>query len=244
MILLPAIDLKDGACVRLYKGSFETAEQVAADPLETAKAFEKAGARWLHMVDLDGAKDGRPQNLDVVLAVAKAVSMQVELGGGIRDLDTAERCLSGGVSRVILGSAAVKNPTFVREALAAFGPERVAVGIDAKNGMVSAEGWLDDSEVHFLDLAREMEQVGVRTIIFTDIAKDGTLEGPNLSQLAELQQATNCQIIASGGISGIGDIAALKKLGVYGAICGKSLYKGTLDLKEALKLAEEEGYAG
>lgn len=244
MILLPAIDLKDGACVRLYKGSFDTVEQVAADPLETARAFETAGARWLHMVDLDGAKDGRPQNLETVLAVVSVVSMQVELGGGIRDLDTAERCLSGGVSRVILGSAAVKNPALVRQALAAFGPERVAVGIDARDGMVSVEGWLDSSEVHFLDLAREMEKAGVRTVIFTDIAKDGTLEGPNFEELAQLQQAVGCQVIASGGIAGIGDVAALKKLGVYGAICGKSLYKGTLDLKEALTLAKEESYAG
>lgn len=238
MIILPAIDIKDGACVRLYKGDFGTVEKVAEDPLETARSFEAKGARWLHMVDLDGAKDAVPKNAGVFLDVAAHTSLKVEVGGGIRSLDTAERYLSGGVSRVILGSAAVKNPELVRQALRAFGPERIAVGIDAKNGMVSVEGWLDSSTVHYLDLAREMERAGVRTIIFTDIAKDGTLEGPNLSQLEQLSRAVGCDIVASGGISNLSDIIALRKLNLYGAICGKSIYKGTLRLEQALCAAE------
>lgn len=237
MIILPAIDIKGGACVRLYQGDFGTAEQVAQDPLETARGFEAQGAQWLHMVDLDGAKDALPKNAGIFLEVAASTSLKVEVGGGIRSLDTAERYLSGGVSRVILGSAAVKDPQLVLDALHAFGPQRIAVGIDAKNGMVSVEGWLDSSTVHYLDLAKEMEKAGVKTLIFTDISRDGTLEGPNLNQLKLLSQAVGCDIIASGGISDMGDITALKKLGLYGAICGKSLYKGTLDLAQAVREA-------
>lgn len=237
MIILPAIDIKDGNCVRLYKGDFGTVEKVAEDPLETARSFEKQGAEWLHMVDLDGAKDAVPRNMPIFLNVAENTSLKVEVGGGIRSLDTMEKYLSGGISRVILGSVAVKDPNLVKTAIREFGGERVVVGIDAKNGMVSVEGWLDSSTVHYIDLAREMERAGVRTIIFTDIAKDGTLEGPNLDQLAVLDKAVSCDIVASGGISDINDIRSLKKLGLYGAICGKSIYKGTLDLAEAIREA-------
>ena len=237
MIIFPAIDIKDGNCVRLFKGDFGTVEKVAEDPLKTALSFEKQGAEWIHMVDLDGAKDAEPRNMPIYLDVAKNTSLKVEVGGGIRSLDTMEKYLSGGIARVILGSIAVKNPEIVKTAVREFGSERVVVGIDAKNGMVSVDGWLDSSTVHYLDLAKEMERVGVSTIIFTDIAKDGTLEGPNLNQLSMLSKAVDCNIVASGGISDINDIRRLKELSLYGAICGKSIYKGTLDLAEAIREA-------
>ena len=225
MIILPAIDIKDGNCVRLFKGDFDTVEKVAVDYMETAKGFEQAGASWIHMVDLDGAKD------------AKNTNLKVELGGGIRNLDTVEYYLSNGIERVILGSVALKNPQIVKEAVAEYG-ERIAVGIDALNGMVAVEGWLDDSQVDYIKLAKEMVSIGVKYIIFTDISKDGTLSGVNLEQLETLNKAVNCNIIASGGVHTIDDIKNCKALNLYGTICGKSIYKGTLDLKEAVKFAE------
>lgn len=239
MIIFPAIDIKDGSCVRLFKGDFGTVEKVAEDPLKTARSFEEKGASWIHMVDLDGAKDAAPRNTEIFFDVVRNTSLQVEVGGGIRSMDTVEKYLSGGVQRVILGSAAVKNPALVREAVREYGG-RIAVGIDAKNGMAAVEGWLDASSAHYLDLAKAMEAAGVRTIIYTDISRDGTLTGPNLRELAAINGAVSCQIVASGGISGIQDIRALKGLGLYGAICGKSLYKGTLDLSQAIEAAKEE----
>ena len=233
MIILPAIDIKDKTCVRLYKGDFSTVEKVAEDPLETALSFKQQGAEWLHMVDLDGAKDALPKNRDIFLDVAAHSGLKVEVGGGIRSLDTVEAYLSGGISRVILGSAAVKDPELVFSAVREYG-NRIAVGIDAKDGMVAVEGWLDGSEVYFTDLAVQMEKAGVETIIFTDISKDGTLSGQNLSQLSALQKAVSCNIIARGGISDRKDIHALYQAGLYGAICGKSLYRGTLTLRDAL----------
>ena len=237
MIILPAIDIKDGECVRLYRGDYATAERVADSYMDTVRAFEEAGASWVHMVDLNGAKDAAQVNRDIFLDVAKHSPLSVELGGGIRGLDAVEGYLSGGIARVILGSAAVKNPQLVKDAVAEYG-DRIAVGIDAKEGMVAVEGWLDTSEVHYLDLARRMVDVGVRHIIFTDIARDGTLEGPNLEQLRAIAAAADCNIIASGGIRDIGDIRQLRACGLYGAICGKSIYQGTLDLREALAEAE------
>lgn len=235
MIILPAIDIKDGKCVRLWKGDFQTAEQVAESYMDTAQSFAKAGAEWIHMVDLDGAKSAKPVNGEIFLDVAKHTPLKVELGGGIRSLDTVEYYLSGGISRVILGSIALKNPQIVKEAAAEYG-ERIAVGIDAKNGKVAAEGWLDDSDVDYITLAREMIQAGVRTFIFTDISKDGTLSGVNAEQLSTLAEATRgaCNIIASGGVHTIADIRICRDMGLYGTICGKSLYKGTLDLREAI----------
>ncbi len=233
MIIFPAIDIKDGCCVRLVKGDYATAHKVAEDPLATARAFEAAGAEWIHMVDLDGAKDAALVNKDIFIKVAKETGLKVEVGGGIRSMEAVEYYLSGGVSRVILGSAAVKNPAFAREAVAKYG-ERIAIGIDARNGMVAAEGWLDTSDVYFTELAAEMEKIGVKTIIFTDISRDGTLTGPNLAQLTELSGAVSCDIVASGGVSGIGDIIALRDAGLYGAIAGKALYTVDLDLSEAI----------
>ena len=233
MKIFPAIDIKDGQCVRLVKGDYATAHKVAEDPLTTARSFEAAGAEWIHMVDLDGAKDAALVNKDIFVTVARETGLKVEVGGGIRTMEAVDWYLQNGISRVILGSAAIKNPTFAKEAVAKYG-EKIAIGIDARDGMVAAEGWLDTSNVHFVDLAKEMEKIGVKTIIFTDISRDGTLTGPNLDQLRQINAAVSCDIIASGGVSGIADIVALRDEGLYGAIAGKAIYTGDLDVAEAI----------
>lgn len=237
MIILPAIDIKDGSCVRLFRGDYATAHKVAEDPLRTACTFHAAGAEWVHMVDLDGAKDAAPKNRDIFLECAAKSGAKIEVGGGIRSIQIVEDYLQNGISRVILGSAALKNPGFVQEAAQKYG-EQIAVGIDARAEMVAAEGWLSTSSVHYLELARQMEQIGVRTLIFTDISRDGMLQGPNLEQLAALQNAVSCRIIASGGISSLEDICACRQIGMYGAICGKAIYTGALNLREAIAAAE------
>ena len=236
MIIFPAIDIQNGECVRLVKGDFSTVHKVAADPVETARSFATAGATWIHMVDLDGARTGKRVNAPLFSQVAEKSGLKIEVGGGIRDHAALEEYFEKGIARCILGSAALKDPAFVKEAVKAYG-DRIAVGIDAKEGMVAAEGWLDVSNVSYLELARRMEEMGVRTLIFTDISRDGTLAGPNLEQLAELNETVSCNIVASGGIREEKDIEDLKGMGLYGAICGKSLYSGTLDLGRALKLA-------
>jgi len=236
MIILPAIDIKDGNCVRLFKGDFSTVEKVASDYLETAKSFEDAGAEWIHMVDLDGAKEGRPVNTKIYTDVAEKTNLKVELGGGIRSLETIQEYLNMGISRVILGSVALKNPELVRNAVEKFGSEKIVVGIDAMNGMVATEGWLESSDVNYIDLANQMIKSGVKYFIFTDISKDGTLSGVNKEQLQALADGTqNCNIIASGGVHTMDDIKVCKKMGLYGTICGKSIYKGTLNLREAIE---------
>lgn len=237
MIILPAIDIHNGTCVRLLQGDFATAHQVAGSYMDTARAFQNQGARWIHMVDLDGAKAGEPVNADIFLEVARETGLKVQLGGGIRSMQTIAYYLQNGISRVILGSAALKNPALVREAVCEYG-ERIAAGIDAKDQRVAAEGWLDESRVHYIDLAVEMAACGVKTIIFTDISRDGMLSGPNMRQLSRLNRAVNCGIIASGGIHTIEDIRRCKQAGLWGAICGKSLYQGTLELRQAILLAE------
>ena len=238
MIILPAIDIKDGNCVRLQKGDYATAHKVADSPYETAKRFKDAGAEWMHMVDLDGAKDAKLINADLIADVAKSSGLLVEVGGGIRSMEAVAYYLSRGVNRVILGSAAVKDPQLVIDAVKAFG-DQIAVGIDAKNGMVQAEGWLDNSDIHYIELAKRMEAVGVRTIIFTDIDRDGMLSGPNLKQLDDLVHEVSCNIIASGGVTVLKDILNLTELDIYGAICGKSIYSGTLDLKQAIEMTRK-----
>ncbi len=234
MLILPAIDIKDGNCVRLFKGDYGTVEKVAESYMDTARSFQNCGAEWIHMVDLDGAKDATQQNKEIFLDVAKNTKLKVEVGGGIRTLDTVEMYLSGGISRVIIGSAAVKNPQLVKDAVKEYG-DRIAVGIDAKNGYVATEGWLETSDVLFTTLAKAMSDAGVKYIIFTDISKDGTLSGVNASQLDEINKSCTANIIASGGVHTIEDIKICKKLGLYGTICGKSIYSGTLDLREAIK---------
>ncbi|MFZ2538671.1 MAG: 1-(5-phosphoribosyl)-5-[(5-phosphoribosylamino)methylideneamino]imidazole-4-carboxamide isomerase [Oscillospiraceae bacterium] len=239
MIIFPAIDIQNGQCVRLSQGDFATVEQVADDALQTALSFKEAGAEWIHMVDLDGAKTGTQPNKLLFLEIAKETGLKIELGGGIRDIKTAQDYLENGIERVILGSAAVKNPRLIADLVRDYG-DRIIVGIDAKNGIAQTEGWLSQSKVNYLMLAREMQEIGVYHIVYTDISKDGTLKGPNLLELKKISDAVKLNIIASGGISDIEDIKAIKKLGLYGAICGKSIYKKTLDLKEALTVARGE----
>lgn len=234
MIILPAIDIKNGQCVRLTKGDFNTVEKVAEDPVLTASGFQESGAEWIHMVDLDGAVDGSLINSDIFIQVTKATGLKVEIGGGIRSLESIEYYLNHGIHRVILGSIALQNFELTKEAVKLYG-DKIAIGIDARNGMVSASGWLEDSNVTYLDLAKKMEYIGVKTIIYTDISKDGTLSGPNLEQLGKINDTVSCNIIASGGIHNLKDIQDLSKMGIYGAICGKSIYKGTLSLEEAIK---------
>lgn len=240
MVILPAIDIKDGNVVRLFKGDYATAEKVADNFLDTAKSFEAAGAEYIHMVDLDGAKEGRPVNTKIYTEVAEKTRLKVELGGGIRSLETIKEYLNLGITRVILGSAALKNPQLVKDAVEKFGSEKIVVGIDAKNGLVATEGWLETSDVNYIDLANEMIDFGVKYFIFTDISKDGTLSGVNAEQLKALRDGTRgkCKIIASGGVHTIEDIGICKNMGLYGTICGKSIYTGSLDLKAAIELAK------
>lgn len=237
MLLIPAIDIKDNKCVRLLRGDYSTAHQVAEDAVEAAKSFRKCGADWVHVVDLDGAKDGMPKNSELIFRIQKESGLKLEVGGGIRSMDTIEYYLSNGISRVILGSVAVDNPAFVREAVKKY-DDRIVVGIDAKNGMVAQNGWLKTSNVNYLDLAKEMEQAGVKYIIFTDINLDGTLSGPNLDMLDELNHAVSCNIIASGGVANMKDIVNLLHLDIYGAICGKAIYSGSLNLQSAIRFCK------
>ena len=239
MILFPAIDISGGKVVRLYKGDYDKMTVYEGTPAEIAKSYEAVGATHLHVVDLDGAKDAKMVNKDIYVNIAKNTDLKLQVGGGIRNLDAVEYYLSSGVSRVILGSVAVKDPEFVKTVIKEYGSEKITVGIDAKNGMVASEGWLDTSDVNYLDLAKAMCDIGVSHIIFTDISKDGTLSGPNLEQLDAINKAVKADITASGGIKDIGDIMALCKMNMYGAICGKSLYGGTLDLTEAIKYCEQ-----
>lgn len=238
MIILPAIDIHEGKCVRLFRGDYATAQVVAGDPAQTARSFQDQGARWLHMVDLDGAKAGRPANQELILRTAKSVDMHVEVGGGIRDMETVEAYLQGGADRVILGSAALSSPDFVKEAVKHFG-RQIAVGIDALDGIAAADGWTRQSGMDYIEVARRMEDMGVEYIICTDIHKDGTQSGPNLEMLSKLNGAVSCNIIASGGVSGLSDIAALYDLGLYGAIAGKAVYSGALDLTEAVGICRK-----
>lgn len=235
MILLPAIDLKGGECVRLLRGDYGTAQKVADSAVDTALAFRASGAKWLHMVDLDGAKAGEPENADLIFRVLAACGLSIEVGGGIRSMETVSFYLGRGISRVILGSAALSRPGLVREAARKYG-EKIAVGIDARDGKVSVEGWTETSDVDYLSFAEQMERIGVKYIIFTDISRDGTLSGPNLEMLDRLNQAVSCHVTASGGVSNLKDIANLLDLNLYGAICGKALYSGDLSLKAALSL--------
>lgn len=237
MILLPAIDLKDGKCVRLQKGEFDTVHQVAEDALATAADFAAAGARWIHMVDLDGARDGVRKNAAIVARVAEQSGLKVELGGGIRSMEDLKAVFALGVERAVIGSAAVSAPDFVRVAVAEYG-ERIAVGIDALNGEVKTAGWERSSGVDHLKFARQMEGIGVKTIIFTDIATDGMLTGPSFEQLKILQKNYSGRIVASGGVSSNQDIRELAAMGLYGAIIGKAYYAGQVDLSQAVREVE------
>ena len=236
MIILPAVDILDGKAVRLYQGDYGTAEKVASDPIEAAKEFEKQGAKYLHLVDLSGAKSGKAEGIEQICKIANSVDMFTEVGGGIRNLETIRAYLENGISRVILGTAAISDKVMLCKAVELYG-DKIAVGIDARNGKVSVSGWLNDSDIDYIDLAKECESIGVKNLIFTDISRDGSLKGPNLDMLKKLSESVSCDITASGGIKDIDDIKAIKEMNLYGAICGKSLYSGTLDLAQALKVA-------
>jgi phosphoribosylformimino-5-aminoimidazole carboxamide ribotide isomerase len=234
MILYPAIDLKDGACVRLKLGLMDEATVFNTDPAAQARSFETAGAEWIHVVDLNGAFAGRPVNGAAVDAILAAVSVPVQLGGGIRDLATIESWLGRGVRRVILGTVALKDPDLVRDACRRF-PGRVAVGIDAKGGKVAVEGWAETADVTVLDLARKFEDAGVAALIYTDIDRDGVLAGPNVSATADLAAAISIPVIASGGVSSLDDLRALRAVpGLDGVISGRALYDGRIDLAAAI----------
>ncbi|HJZ44029.1 MAG TPA: 1-(5-phosphoribosyl)-5-[(5-phosphoribosylamino)methylideneamino]imidazole-4-carboxamide isomerase [Hyphomicrobiaceae bacterium] len=238
MILFPAIDLKDGQCVRLQRGEMAQATVFNADPAAQARTFAAQGFQWLHIVDLNGAFAGKPVNASAVESILANVSIPVQLGGGIRDLATIEAWLAKGVRRVILGTAAVRDPALVRDACKRF-PGRVAVGLDAKGGKVAVEGWAEVSELRAIELARRFEDAGVATIIHTDIDRDGVLQGLNLPATVELARATSIPVIASGGLAGLADIEALLDAEyaiLEGAIAGRALYDGRLDAKAALAL--------
>lgn len=237
MIIFPAIDIMDGKPVRLLRGNFATAEQVAEDVLTTAKQFARVGCTWVHMVDLDGSLQKKPVNTDPILQVVKHTPLKVEVGGGIRTMEDIAFYLDRGVDRVILGSVALKNPELVQQAVDAYG-DKIAVGIDAKQGMVATEGWTEDSKMDFIDLAKAMEKMGVATIIYTDIGRDGTLSGPDVQGLDRLNKAVGCNVIASGGVTTITDILVMKDKKMYGTICGKCIYKKTLDLREAVGICK------
>ena len=234
MILYPAIDLKDGQCVRLLRGEMSAATVFGDDPAEQAAEFEAAGCDWLHLVDLNGAFAGQPVNAAAVEAILARIKVPAQLGGGIRDMATIEMWLSKGLARVILGTVAVENPDLVREAARAF-PGQVAVGIDARKGFVATKGWATETTVQATDLARSFEDAGVAAIIYTDIDRDGAMQGPNISATEALARAVTIPVIASGGVSSMADLTALKATGtIAGAISGRALYDGAIDLAKAL----------
>lgn len=236
MILYPAIDLKDGAAVRLLRGDMNATTVFNEDPAAQARSFVDAGCRWLHLVDLNGAFAGKPVNAEPVEAILKQCNVPAQLGGGIRDMATIENWIEKGLSRVILGTVAVENPALVRQAALAF-PDKIAVGIDARNGMVATKGWAVETDTEVTELAKSFEQDGVAAIIYTDINRDGAMRGPNIEATAALADAISIPVIASGGVSSLADLLALKSCGAAldGAISGRALYDGALDLGAALK---------
>ncbi len=238
MILYPAIDIKDGVCVRLLRGDMNAATIFNTDPADQGHAFAEAGFEWLHIVDLNGAVEGRPVNADAVAAILGAVEIPAQLGGGIRDIETIERWLDAGVRRVILGTAALSNPDLVMTACKRH-PGRIAVGIDARDGRVAVEGWAKTSDVRALDLALKFEDAGVAAIIYTDINRDGAMSGLNVEATVDLAFALTTPVIASGGVSSVSDLLELKAnqdAGIDGVICGRALYDGRIDPAEALRL--------
>ena len=239
MILFPAIDLKDGRCVRLKRGEMESATVFSDDPAAQALAFERAGFEWLHCVDLDGAFAGKPANADAIRAIRVATNLPIQLGGGIRDMAAIERWLEAGITRVILGTVALKNPALVKEAARAF-PGGIVVGADAKGGRIATEGWAEVSDLTPADLGRKFEDVGVAAILFTDVDSDGMLGGVNVSATAALAKAVRIPVIASGGVGGVADIKALMEAdepNIEGVVIGRALYDGRIQPAEALAKA-------
>ncbi|MFZ5595414.1 MAG: 1-(5-phosphoribosyl)-5-[(5-phosphoribosylamino)methylideneamino]imidazole-4-carboxamide isomerase [Bacillota bacterium] len=239
MLIYPAIDIREGHCVRLVEGRLDRETVYSDDPAAMAVLWQEKGAQWLHVVDLDGAFSGSPKNIDVIRRIRERVDIPIQVGGGIRDLNVMADLLNMGITRVILGTVAINNPDMVREACERFG-DAVVVGIDSKNGKVAIEGWGVTAEKGAVDLALEMKRNGVKRIIYTDISRDGTLQGPNVNAVRDMARGTGISVIASGGISTLEDLRAIKKLeqiGVEGVIMGKSLYAGKILLEDALSLA-------
>ena len=237
MIILPAIDIIDGLPVRLVKGDYASKHTVAASVVETAVSFKEQGAEWMHLVDLDGAKAGHPVNHELIAEAKKAAGLKTETGGGIRTMEDIAWYIEHGIDRVILGTRAIEDFAFLEEAVSRYG-EKIAVGLDCKDGYARGNGWLSGSQLYYTEFAKKLEEAGVKNIIFTDISKDGTLQGPNLKMLKDLKETVSIDITASGGVKDIDDIKALKDLGLYGAIAGKAIYARTLDLSEAIKEAK------
>ena len=238
MYLFPAIDLIGGEAVRLVKGDYNQKTVYSSSPVEVAKGFYEAGAEFLHVVDLDGAKSGNTDNISVIADIIRESGLKVEVGGGIRSEEVIKRYIDAGVYRVILGTVAVENPDFCREMTAKYG-EKIAVGVDIKDGFVAIKGWTETAEKTCFDFCKELEKMGVKTVICTDISKDGLLSGTNLELYRELQGKFNIDFTASGGVTSLDDVKALMEIGVYGAILGKALYTGNIDLKEAVALTKE-----
>jgi len=241
MIILPAIDIRGGKAVRLYQGDYTKEEVVAKDIYEQAKEFQRLGATHLHLVDLDGAKQGAGINEEIILKLAKTVDMSIEVGGGIRTLDRIDKLLGNGIDKVILGTAAMEQEDLVKSALAKYA-ERIIVGVDARNGKVCGNGWLSESDLDYIDFTKKMADLGVDNVIVTDISRDGTLQGANIEMLKTLSEKVDIKITASGGVKDIEDIKKLKEAGIYAAITGKAIYSGELSLKEALEVGGEYAY--
>ena len=238
MILFPAIDLYDGKAVRLYKGDYAQMTVYSDDPLSVARSFRDAGAGYLHVVDLEGARDGTTANFDTIKKLISESGLKVEVGGGIRSREVVQKYVDAGVLRVILGTAAITQPGFVEEMVKAYG-DKIAVGADIRDGFVAIKGWTETTGLGCMDFCRQMEAIGVGTIICTDISKDGVLGGTNLDLYRRLSEELTLDVVASGGVSSLEDITALCAIGMYGAILGKALYEGKLDLKQAVDLARE-----
>ena len=237
MLIFPAIDLYDKKAVRLYKGDYNQMTVYSENPVEVAKGFKAQGAEYIHMVDLEGAKDGTTPNFEVVAAVAKESGLRVEIGGGIRDEETVKKYIDAGVMRVILGTAALNDPEFLEKVCSKYG-DKIAVGADLKDGQVAIKGWLETSDVSGMDFLSKMQGLGVKTIICTDISRDGAMRGTNRELYRELSEKFTMDIVASGGVSTIDDIKALRSMSLYGAIVGKAIYTGDIDLSEAIEVAK------
>lgn len=237
MNIFPAIDLVDGKAVRLFKGDYDQMTVYNDNPLEVAKDFEAQGAKHIHLVDLEGAKDGTTPNIETVKSIVENTSLFTEIGGGIRTMETAQKYISIGIDRIILGTAAVNDEAFLKEAVANFG-DKVAVGVDIKDGFVAIKGWTEKSEFSAFDFCEKMQNLGVSTLICTDISKDGAMQGTNHELYRELASRFDMNITASGGVSSIEDVKKLTKLGIYGAIIGKAYYTGAINLKEAIEVAK------